>query len=317
MPRPVLVLLLLLAPAALSGQGLPALAPINPVAAARSGLGFLPYQDPRPGRWAVSVGLDYASTIESNDLPGAAYLLDSELLRLDFRISRDLGPHTFLAGSAEIGGAYAGFLDGFLDWYHDLLGVQIPERERRPHDEFLYSVQPRSGGAFRTRPSDLFLGDARVELGRRWTPYLQSVAAVSLPTSTGPEGYGKGVVSVSVLNTVRASLTPRLVFEGSLSAGYTARHGGLAEFQREGMVAASSGVRWGFWGRHAIYGNLFYHSPYYEGTTLPALDGRELSLDFGYILRGSGGTEWRLGMTEDMEPGGPAIDLVFRLGAGF
>ena len=317
MPRPLLVLALLFAPGVLPGQGLPALSPINPVATARSGLGFAPYQDPLPGRWAVSIGLDYASTIESNVLPRATYLLDSELLRLDFRVRRDLDRRTFLAGGAEIRGAYAGFLDGFLDWYHGVLGVEIPERESRPHDEFLYTVEPSSGGAFRTGPNDLFLGDTRLELGRRWTPHLQSVAAITLPTSTGPEGYGKGVVSVSLLNTVRASLAPRLVFEGSLSAGYTARRGTLAEFQREGMVAASSGLRWGIWARHAIYGNFFYHSPYYEGTTLPALDGRELSFDFGYIHQGAGRTEWRLGMTEDMEPGGPAIDLVFRLGTSF
>ena len=75
------------------------------------------------------------------------------------------------------------------------------------------------------------------------------------------------------------------------------------------MSAASSGLRWGVWRRHAIYGNLFYHSPYYERTTLPALDGRELSLDFGYVFRGSERTEWRLGMTEDMEPGEAALEL--------
>jgi hypothetical protein len=42
---------------------------------------------------------------------------------------------------------------------------------------------------------------------------------------------------------------------------------------------------------------------------------RELSLDFGWLLATAGGAEWRLGMTEDLDPSGPAIDLVFRLGA--
>jgi hypothetical protein len=47
------------------------------------------------------------------------------------------------------------------------------------------------------------------------------------------------------------------------------------------------------------------------------LDWRDLSFDFGWILAGTGGRELRIGMTEDLEPGGPAIDLVFRLGGRF
>jgi hypothetical protein len=66
-----------------------------------------------------------------------------------------------------------------------------------------------------------------------------------------------------------------------------------------------------------LYANLFYHSPYYQNTTLPALDGRDLSLDFGWILAERGGSEWRVGLTEDLEPGGPGVDLVLRLGRSF
>ena len=47
---------------------------------------------------------------------------------------------------------------------------------------------------------------------------------------------------------------------------------------------------------------------------MPPLDRRELSLDFGWILATRAGREWRLGLTEDLEPGGPGVDLVFRLG---
>ena len=307
---------LVILPPGLGAQGLPAFAPINPVAASRTGLGFEPYRGPVAG-WAVTTGLDYASTIESNRLPAASYYLDSELLRATVEVRHDLGERTFAYGSGQLLGAYAGFLDGFLDWYHGLLGIHMPEREERPRDEFLYSVHPPSGQALGSAPSDLFLGDTRLGVGIRWTPHLQSVAALTLPTSTGPEGYGRGVVSVNVLNTVRATVAPRLVYEGSLGLGHTPSHGRLAAFQREMMVSASSGLRFGIWGRLSLFGNLFYHSPYYDGTTLPALERRELSFDFGGVLARSGGGELRVGMTEDFEPGGPAVDLVFRLGASF
>jgi hypothetical protein len=320
MPRVIPTMLataMAILPAALPAQGLPGYAPINPVATARSGLRFEPYRDPLPGRWVVSLGVDYASTIEYNLLARGTYFLDAELLRVDFGVRRDLGRRTFVLAETELRGAYAGFLDGFLDWYHGVLGIEIPERERRPRDEFLYSVSPPSARPFQPEPSDLFLGDLRLGAGVRWTPSLQTIAAVTLPTSTGPDGYGKGVASVSLLNTARFGVGRRLVYEGSLSAGYTARHGPLGELQREWLVAGSSGLRLGIWGRQSLYGNLFYHAPYYRGTTLPSLDRRELSFDFGWILARGQGSEWRVGMTEDLEPGGPAIDLVFRVGAAF
>lgn len=308
--------LLLALPRTVPAQGLPAFEPVNPLATSRSGLSFLPYQEARPG-WSLSIAMDYASTIEDNTLPPADYLLDSELLRLRIGLRRDLGPRTFLLVEPQIRGAYSGFLDGFLDWYHGVLGIDVPERERRPDDSFLYSVGLPDGRVIGRRPSDLFLGDLRVGMGFRVSPALQSALLVGLPTSTGPDGYGTGVVSVNLLNTFRAMLHPRLHYEGSFSAGLTPTHGPLDDLQRTFLVAASSGLRFRVWGRQSIYANLFYHSPYYDGTGLPSLERRDLSLDFGWILAAKGGREWRLGLTEDLEPGGPAVDLVFRLGARF
>jgi hypothetical protein len=71
------------------------------------------------------------------------------------------------------------------------------------------------------------------------------------------------------------------------------------------------------WGRQSLYANLFFHSPYYFDTTLPGLDLRELSLDFGWILQTRNGGDWRIGLTEDLEPGGPGVDLVLRVGRTF
>lgn len=317
-PTWVLLLATLLPSAAPArAQGLPRFAPINPVAASRSGLFFLPYQEPRPGGWTISLALDYASTIEDNQLTAASYLLDSELLRLRLGVLRDLDRRGFLLFDVPLQGSYSGVLDGFLEWYHDLLGIEIPERERRPRDVFDYHVELPDDARLQRRPSDLFLGDLRLGAGLRARPWLQSFAAVTLPTATGPDGYGRGVVSFSLLNTARFPLSPPLLYEGSLGLGFTPSHGPLASTQRELMVAVSSGLRWRFWGRHSFYGNLFYHSPYYHDTTLPSLDRRDLSLDFGWILATHGGSEWRIGMAEDLEPGGPAVDLVFRFGAEF
>jgi uncharacterized protein DUF3187 len=315
---PLVLLVLTLAAARTGcGQGLPELAPINPVSSARSGLYFQPYRDPAPGRWTTAISLDYASLIESNRLIVANYVLDAEVMRFSVELARDLTPHTFIALRTAAGGAYAGFMDGFLSWYHGLLGITLRERERRPRDQFLYTITLPDGIGVRRARSNLFLEDLRLGLGIRYTPTLQSVISFTLPTGTGPEGYNKGVVSIGVLNTFRAPLHPRVMYEGSFSVGFTPAHGSLPLIQRETFAAASSGLRARVFGRHSLFANVFYHSPYYHDTTLPGLDRRELSLDFGWVLQTRRGAEWRVGMTEDLKPSGPAVDLVFRFGRSF
>lgn len=299
------------------GQGLPAFAPLNPVASSRSGVYFQPFNDQAGSGWHAGLSLDYASLIEYNQLDQAAYVLDSEILRLGFAAARNLGNHSFIQLSGSIGGAYSGFLDGFLDWYHGALGIRVSEREQRPQDRFGYNIRLPDGRSISRSSNAMFLGDLSIGLGVRHTPRLQSVLSVTLPTATGPDGYGKGVPSVALLNTLRAPVSPRLRYEGSVGVGFTPSDGRLSNFQRTTFLALSSGLRHRLWENQALYANLFYHSPYYHDTSLPALDRRELSLDFGWIFTTRGGAEWRMGLTEDLEPGGPGVDLVFRVGRSF
>ena len=51
-----------------------------------------------------------------------------------------------------------------------------------------------------------------------------------------------------------------------------------------------------------------------ELTRTQSLDGRELTIDTGGFFKFRKGPEWMVGMTEDLEPSGPAIDVAFRLG---
>lgn len=295
-----------------AAQSLPPYAAVNPVLTSRSGLYFQPYVDPAPG-WQVRLLLDYGSSIEFSEQNGGSFVLDGELLRLDATVTRDVG-RAFVGASASLNGAYGGFLDAFLDWYHDLTGLRVAARESRPRNEFAYVLQ-LPGRTFEREPSSGFLGDLRLLAGHRHTRHWQSTLAVTLPTATGPVGYGRGTASVSGVTTVRAPIDGRLTFEGSMGLGVAPRHGDLERVQRTLFHSASGGVRYRFWGRQAAFINLFYQSASYDGTGIRALDQREVTLDYGFLLKANSGPEWFLGMTEDLEPKGPAIDLAFRIGA--
>jgi hypothetical protein len=105
-----------------------------------------------------------------------------------------------------------------------------------------------------------------------------------------------------------------LFYEGSLNFGITPRQGDLSRLERSAFVAATSGFNWRFGRRVSTFANLFFHSSYYHDTGVSGLDDADLTLDFGWALQTGGGTQWRIGMTEDMFPSGPAVDLNFRVG---
>lgn len=301
---------------ALAAQTLPLLHPGSVLAESRSGLYFQPWVAPGAG-WKTSVGLDYASMLELGfryTLADTAYLLDAEALRLNLAVSRNLDERHFVLGEVWGGGAYDGFLDGFLNWYHDLLGIPFPERKQRPSDAFGYQYEPDGQQAIRFRKPGTYLGDIRLGIGRRHDANAQSVLSVTLPTHTGGDGFARGVPTVSLLNTLHTPIGRRVIYEGSLNMGYTPKHGRLREYQQTFNFLATSGVRVRTVGALWSFGNLYLHSPYMVNTGAMQLDRWDLTIDFGWMIRSKSGREFRFGMTEDLWPSGPAVDANFRVG---
>ena len=304
---------LVLAPAL--GAQLPFHEPLNPTSAIRTPLYAQPYRafDPRGG-WQPRLGLAYGNAIESDTHGTSSYLLDAEAMRLTIGASRDLGPRAFVAVQTGVAGTYAGFADGFFVWYHGLIHFRQPERTARPRNEFAWRfILP--GTTVERTPVALALADTRATIGLRHGQSLQSALSVTLPTATG--GLGRGVPSVALVHTVHNEVSSRLLFEGTFGTGATPRHGPLAPWQRTFFASASTGVAIRLFGAQSVYGSFFWHSPYYRGTNLRSLDRHELTADFGWLARGADGREWHVGLTEDLGPGDPGIDLILTVGRTF
>jgi hypothetical protein len=292
-------------------QGLPPYLAVNPIITSRSGVHFQPYVEAgRP--WQVRLQLDYGSAIEFSQRPDASFLLDAELLRLDATVIRNLGAG-FVGATVGFNGSYGGFLDGFLDWYHNLIGLQVAARGLRPRNEFAYSLKLPNGDSLARPAKSAFLGDVRLIGGRRFGRHWQGVLALTFPTA--PEGYGRQTVSASALAAGRYRLDHRWTTEMGLGLGVTPTAGALSAYQQTAFAGANLGFRYRFIKQQAMFVNLLWQSRNYQGTGMKAMDDRELTLDYGFLLKAKKGPEWFLGMTEDLEPRGPAIDLSFRIGA--
>ena len=123
---PLWSVLVLLVPLAAAAQDIPPYVPANPLLESRSALYGQSYISAahRAGRFASSPTT--TTRWRCRRAPGANLrqsIFDAEVLQADLWVTHDLSPHVFVLANLPLRGAYSGFLDGFLIWYHHLIGL--------------------------------------------------------------------------------------------------------------------------------------------------------------------------------------------------
>jgi len=279
-------------------SGVPLFGSQNPIETNRSVLFAPPLLMPRED-WAASMALDYSSAIELYGTQTRSMLLDAELGRFQVSLVRRIDESWFGFGQFAVQGAYDGFMDRFINWYHKLVGVDYVAYEK--------------GRRMTYKPVDLGPADSKLGIGRRFGENLQLLFVLGLPTAIAP-GFRAGTVQAGLMFTGQLPVTPWMVAVGTLGIGATPRTGTLALYENVVFGSASVGLRIRLSWMNSIYGNLWFHTAPMHGMDMPPTDNVDLSVDFGWILRIDQKTELWISMVEDPYPDGPALDVAFRIG---
>jgi hypothetical protein len=306
----------LLVPLTASAQDIPPYVPANPLLESRSALYGQSYILPRPG-WQVRFVTDYYNAVEVSQSAGPnprQSIFDAEVLQADLWVTHDLTPRVFVLANLPIRGAYSGFLDGFLIWYHHLTGLSVPARDDLPRDTYQWGFVLPDTTIDRSNPGT-FIGDFRAGIGLR-LGRAEVIATATVPTATiGGDGWTRHVVGMSLALVGDLVRTPRLVVDASASAGVTPTAGPLAKYQRSAFASGLVSLRWRFAGQQAVFGGIWAQSSNWKGTGFDAVDDAEVVSDFGFLLHLSRRwPELQLGMTQDLVPKGPAMDVGFTVG---
>ncbi len=310
-------LLCFLSAAPLLAQDIPPYIPANPLLGSRSALYAQPFISPHSG-WQARIVADYYNAVEvsqSGAIPTLRQtIFDAEVLQGDLWVTRDVSRNVFILANLPVRGGYDGVLDGFLNWYHKVFHLSVPARDELPIDKFEWSFVLPDSTVNRTKPGT-FIGDARAGVGIRLGT-AQLVATVTLPTATlGNDGWTRHVIGTSIALTDQMVHTSRVVLDASASAGFTPTHGGLSKYQRSAFVSGMLSGRWRFAGSQSVFGTMWIQSSNWKDTGFASVDDPELSMDFGFLLHvKKGWPELQLGMTQDLVPHGPAMDVGFVVG---
>jgi hypothetical protein len=314
---PLLSLLALAAlPLGASAQDMPPYVPANPVLESRSALYAQPFLAAHPG-WQFRLVSDYYNVVEVSRSPAPftrQYLFDAEVMQADAWLTRDVSRRVFVIADLPVRGGYSGFLDQALIWYHHTTGLSVPARDELPRNEFQWGFVLPDSNISRPRPGT-FIGDVRagagVRLGR-----AEIVGTVTLPSaSVDGDGWTRHVVGTSLAVIGRLVGNSRVIVDASSSVGVTPAHGPLARYERTTFVSGMVSSRWRFAGPQAVFGTVWVQSSNWRDTGFHAIDAAEVTMDFGFLLRVKRSwPELQLGMTQDLKPDGPSMDVGFSIG---
>lgn len=126
-------------------------------------------------------------------------LMDMEMTTLDLSVSYGMTEDLELRLDMQAVSMQDGFLDSFLETYHDTLGVGNYDRDKRPGDTFGYEVSKLGQSWISSRTTGLALTDSVVSIAWAWPkpssghPFRgKLVGKVKVPVGDTELGLGSG-----------------------------------------------------------------------------------------------------------------------------
>lgn len=240
--------------------------------------------------------------------------LDMEMTELNLKYQRDI-PDLFEFGiEVPVLIFSSGFLDGFLEDYHQTFGLPDYGREQRPHNEFLYEVKKNNAIIVTGENGRVGLGDIRLTIKKallRDDPFVSIKADVEFPTGNASAGFGSGSIDVGTAllinkrlgSKVNAYLNIGTVFPGDLKAENTV---GL-----KACYYAGAALEAAVWESLHLLGQISFQSSPFPHTGIGSVDRTAALLSLGgrYF---SGNNSLEFSLTEDVNTAG-APDVIFNL----
>jgi hypothetical protein len=263
---------------------------------------------------SVSASLSHSSINLIRDSSRWSVGLDMEITELDLRFKKSFRNFIEIGIDLPVISFNSGFMDDFINSFHDTFGFPDYGRSERPENEFLYDLTRRGNPVVRGEGGRIRIGDVRLSLKK---PLLTGDPAISVrgdiefPTGASRKGYGNGSIDtgVSVLvdkdisKKVRAYFNLGTVFPGDLKGDQNIN---LTEF-----VFGGAAVEAAFWKHVGLVAQVFVQNSPFPETGISSIDRLAVLLTIGSRYY-AGKNSFELSFTEDPNTAGaPDFTLNF------
>lgn len=274
------------------------------------------------GRLEASLTADLANNWSPDFSAAESVMLDGETysftLSARYGIARDLEIGMDIPYLANSGG----FMDGFIEGFHDFFGLPQADRKSYPKDRLLY--QYSNNGVTRTLVNDGSSGIGDVRLRGAWQIWrdgrgaplnLALHAALKLPTGNDHRLFGSGSTDFSLWLTASDDyLLPlgHLTLFGA-AGGLVMTDGDVLRDQQRNLVGFGSiGIGWSPLEWLALKIQTDGHTSFYTGSNLRQVNSGSLQFTGGGTIGFTPSTFFDLGVSEDLIVD-TAPDVVFHL----
>jgi hypothetical protein len=282
--------------------------------------------DGEAGSWELDLAVGYAASFINEDSERWRTVIDLEMTVLDFGLAVGVTNRFSLGADVRFASMSGGFLDGFLEDFHDAFGLPDYGRSQRPDNEFLYYIEKDGEQWFESEfggmhPVDSSLsaeylltdrGDSQAP-GGRFTAALSY--ALKLPIGDEASGFGSGKFDHRVALPLRWIGDPVALYLVPAFSLLSDPDTLGADVQVLNVIGTFFAAEWAFSRNWSVLAGLnFYTSPF-ENTGIGQFDDDSLQLDVGFIWNPDPDVRLELSFSEDLTR--PAPDFALRMGLGY
>lgn len=269
-----------------------------------------------PGATRVGVHFEAANHFLAQ-AGGSEYLyLDGETHRTTLKLYRGLSAGREVGVELPYVGHDGGFLDSFIEGWHDFFGFPQHGRDEMPRNQLLLRYERNGSTRVDLTQPVAGLGDARLVAGQALDSSTALRLSIKLPSgdSTRLLGSGGADVALWVSTACRQTACSGSVYGyGGAGLLWTDKGDVLPDLQRRWIAFGSAGLHWRALSKLTLGAQIDGHTPFYDDTALTPIAQGSIQLALGGIWRLHRAHAVELAVIEDVAID-TAPDVVIRLG---
>ena len=265
-----------------------------------------PYLEKADMENSMSFSLSHSSSYTVEDSSEWVINLDMEITELSFRYKSIIKNLFEFDLDIPVLVFSSGFMDGFLEGYHDAFNFPDYGRKDRPHNDFLYEVR-RDGELIIRGESGTQLGDIRLAVKKPLMSaddYILSVKGdIEIPVSNAEKGYSNGSIDAGISLLFDKRISNRTMTYGNLGIVFPGDVKGHENLDLKNYFNGGLAVEAEMRNNLDLIVQLHGQSEIYPDTEISAVDDAAVFIVLGGRYY-SDGDNYELSLTEDLNTSG-------------
>lgn len=281
-----------------------------------------PWESPHTinrGQWETTLNTTFSNIFEYDQSGNTRLNIDMELWRTAIGVTYGLSDNIDVKIEIPMISNSGGFLDPFIQWYHNTLGVPNGGRQLVANDQFTYTLSQNGTTLINASACDLCLSDISIRfkyhIDQTFLPLDLAIAPIfKLPTGAKSHGLSSGHFDGGLSFLAQKSLK-RFHLTTQLGLGVLGGHEALDPILRSTYFSFGQSIEFQINNALAVVGQLTGNTGVFHGVDGSPLSSLVLDLNIGFtgniVLEHSWLDEftYQLSFGEDVLGFGPSVDF--------